>query len=302
MAEVHHFTHGAFNPIVSFLMAFLGSLLGLACTVRARQSQTRGRRARWLVIAAFAIGGAGIWLMHFMAMLGFDVPDSPVRYDLGLTLASAAMAVGTVGFGLFVVGFGPRTWHRILTGGVLTGAGVVAMHYTGMRGMRVAGVIHYDPGLVAASCLIAVVAATVALWFTVTIKGWGPIVMAAAIMGLAVTGMHYTGMAAMSVELWNDGRAHVDGLSPYVLLIPITLMAAATLIGMAFSGLQAMTQEEFAAGSPITPFRPHGSAHAEQTWSVRETEPVIPPAPAVDRLATSTAAAAATAGITRART
>jgi NO-binding membrane sensor protein with MHYT domain len=300
MAEVHHFTHGAFNPIVSFLMAFLGSLLGLACTVRARESHTRGRRARWLVIAAFAIGGTGIWLMHFMAMLGFDVPASPLRYDIGLTLASAAMAVGTVGFGLFVVGFGPRTVRRILTGGVLTGAGVVAMHYTGMRGMRVAGVIHYDPALVTASCLIAVVAATVALWFTVSIKGWGPIVAAAAIMGIAVTGMHYTGMAAMSVELWNDGRAHVDGLSPYTLLIPITLMAAAALIGMAFSGLQAMTQEEFSAGALTLPPKPHGS-HAEATWSMRETDPVIPPAPAVDRLATSSAAAAATAGASRAR-
>ncbi|GAB7039752.1 MULTISPECIES: MHYT domain-containing protein [Catenuloplanes] len=301
MAEVHHFTHGAFNPIVSFLMAFLGSLLGLGCTVRARESQTRGRRARWLGIAAFAIGGAGIWLMHFMAMLGFDVPDSTLRYDLGLTLASAAIAVGTVGFGLFVVGFGPRSWQRILTSGVLTGAGVVAMHYTGMRAMRVVGVIHYDPGLVAASCVIAVVAATVALWFTVTIKGWGPIVVAAAIMGVAVTGMHYTGMAAMRVELWNDGRGPVDGLAPYILIIPITLLAAATLIGMAFSGLQAMTQEEFAAGAPILPFRPTG-AHAERTWSIRATEPVIPPAPAVDRLATSSAVAAATAGASRART
>ncbi|MFI5840225.1 MHYT domain-containing protein [Catenuloplanes sp. NPDC051500] len=301
MAEVHHFTHGAFNPIVSFLMAFLGSLLGLACTVRARESRTRGRRARWLVIAAFAIGGTGIWLMHFMAMLGFDVPASPVRYDIGLTLASAAMAVGTVGFGLFVVGFGPRTVRRTLTGGVFTGAGVVAMHYTGMRGMRVAGVIHYDPALVTASCLIAVVAATVALWFTVSIKGWGPIIAAATIMGIAVTGMHYTGMAAMSVELWNDGRAHVEGLSPYTLLIPITLMAAAALIGMAFSGLQAMTQEEFSAGALTLPPTPHGT-HAEATWSMRETDPVIPPAPAVDRLATSSAAAAATAGANRART
>ncbi len=181
MAEVHHFTHGAFNPIVSFLMAFLGSLLGLACTVRARESLTRGRRARWLMIAAFAIGGTGIWLMHFMAMLGFDVPASPLRYDIGLTLASAAMAVGTVGFGLFVVGFG-----RVPSGAsspaasspARRGRDALHRHARHARGRE----IHYDPGLVAASCVIAVVAATVALWFTVSIKGWGPIVAAAAIM------------------------------------------------------------------------------------------------------------------------
>jgi len=73
VAEVHHFTYGAFNPVAAYLVAVLGSFLGLLSTGRARSARSRGRRNRWLIIAAFAIGGAGIWLMHFTAVLGFDV-------------------------------------------------------------------------------------------------------------------------------------------------------------------------------------------------------------------------------------
>lgn len=266
MAEIHHFAHGAFNPIAAFGMAFIGSLLGLVCTAQARTASTRGRRSRWLVLAAIAIGGAGIWLMHFMAMLGFAVPASPVRYDPSLTLASMAMAVLTVGIGLFIAGNGRRTVLRILVGGLFTGLGVVAMHYTGMAAMRVFGRISYDTNLVAASAIIAVVAATVALWFTVTIKGWAPIVGAAFVMAIAVCGMHYTGMAAMRVELFETGFSRVEGISPISLLVPITLLASAALVGMAFSGLKAMTEEEFAG--PV-PQPPSIGRHAQPELSVK---------------------------------
>src|SRR3954471_19032442 len=144
VAEVHHFTYGEFNPMAADLLAFLGSLLGLLCAQRARAAQTRHRRTRWLIIAAFAIGGAGIWLMHFTAMLGFDVPDSPVRYDLTFTLLSMGMAVVTVGIGLVFVGHGPRNAAKVLAGGLFTGAGVLAMHYTGMAAIHVGGEIRYN--------------------------------------------------------------------------------------------------------------------------------------------------------------
>src|SRR5438045_8083772 len=107
MTEVHHFAHGVVNPAAAYVLAFLGSLLGLHCTVRARGADSRGRRARWLVLAGFSIGG-GIWLMHFMAMLGFDVPASPVRYDPVFTAASAVSAIAVVGAGLFIAGTGRR--------------------------------------------------------------------------------------------------------------------------------------------------------------------------------------------------
>lgn len=264
MAEVHHFTYGAFNPVAAYLLAFLGSFLGLLCTVRARDARSRSRRNRWLIIASFSIGGAAIWLMHFTAMLGFEVPASPVRYNVTLTVLSLGLAVVTVGIGLMIVGHGDRRPGKIILSGVFTGTGVLAMHYTGMVAMHVSGDIHYRPTLVAASVLIAVVAATAALWFTVSVRGWLPVTGAAAIMAVAVCGMHYTGMAAMQVEIDHDLTGVVNGIRPLLMIVPITLITAATLLGVAFSALQAMTEEEFTDGAV-----PRRGVHAEAPWSLK---------------------------------
>jgi NO-binding membrane sensor protein with MHYT domain len=266
VAEVHHFTYGVFNPFASFLLAFLGSFLGLLCTGRARAARSSGRRNRWLIIAAFAIGGAAIWLMHFTAMLGFDVPASPVRYDAGLTMLSLGLAVVFVGFGLIMVGHGRRSLVKTVVAGVITGAGVLAMHYTGMSAMHLAGDVHYQPALVVASGIIAAVAATAALWFTQSVKGWAPITGAAVLMAIAVCGMHYTGMAAMRVELAPVGTRGIEGMRPLLMIVPITLITAAAIIGMALSALQAMTDEEFTDGAGT----PRRGVHAEHPWSLKQ--------------------------------
>jgi NO-binding membrane sensor protein with MHYT domain len=245
MTEVQHFAHGVVNPAAAYVLAFLGSLLGLHCTVRARASHSQGRRARWLVLAAFAIGG-GIWLMHFMAMLGFDVPASPVRYDPVFTAASAVSAIAVVGAGLFIAGTGRRTLAKVLIGGPLTGVGVAAMHYTGMAAVQIAGYISYDRRIVAASVLVAVCAATVALWLSVAVRGTGPIVTSAGIMAVAVCGMHYTGMAALHVHLVKNAGP-VPGIDPLGLLLPIVVITTAAIIALVFSALLTTTLEEFHA-------------------------------------------------------
>ncbi|AGL14894.1 MHYT domain-containing protein [Actinoplanes sp. N902-109] len=309
MAEIHHFTYGAFNPVGAFLVAILGSFLGLLCTKRARNARTRGRRTRWLIIASFAIGGAAIWLMHFTAMLGFDVPQSPVRYNPVLTMLSLGLAVVAVGFGLMVVGHGRPSLLRVVVAGVLTGAGVLTMHYTGMAALHVSGTIQYRPTLVVASAVIAVVAATTALWFTVAMRG-GLLAMlgAAAIMAVAVCGMHYTGMAAMSVRLSDTTSDHVSGMRPLLMIVPITLISAATIIGVALSALQAMTEEEFTDGAGI-PQRGGHAEHVNHGWSLQQAalstarrpspQPVPPrPVPAATPAATPAPTSAATSAST----
>src|SRR3954454_15722711 len=97
MAQIHHFDHGWITPTVSYVLSVLGSLLGLTCAVRLRAAQSRGERTLWLILAAVAIGGTAIWSMHFVAMMGFSVVGSPIRYDVGLTVASAIIAVLAVG-------------------------------------------------------------------------------------------------------------------------------------------------------------------------------------------------------------
>jgi NO-binding membrane sensor protein with MHYT domain len=236
VAELDHFTYGWINPVLAYAASFLGSLLGLTCTARARRTQDQRSRAKWLALAAVAIGGTGIWLMHFMAMLGFTVPASGLRYDMATTIASAVAAIGVVGVGLFVVGYRAPSALKLLLGGLLTGLGVATMHYTGMAAMRVRGAIGYDGALVTASVLIAVVAATVALWFTLVAGGRRVIALAAMVMGVAVCGMHYTGMAAMRVHL-HEGAGPLGGADPVGFLVPTVLFVSAALVVMLYAVL-----------------------------------------------------------------
>ena len=122
MGQIDHFTYGWITPGLAYALSFLGSLLGLVCTARVRRAPTLAGRAGWLILAAWAIGGTGIWVMHFIAMLGFSTPGNPVRYDVSRTVLSAILSVGSVFVGLVV--FGVRTnfalW-RLIVGGLTPG-------------------------------------------------------------------------------------------------------------------------------------------------------------------------------------
>jgi NO-binding membrane sensor protein with MHYT domain len=240
--ELDHFTYGLVNPVLAVAISFLGSLLGLVCTARAR-SQRGGHPVRWLVLAAVAIGGTGIWMMHFMAMLGFTVADADVRYNVPITIASAIAAVGVVGIGLSLIGTDAVTIPRLLGGGAFTGVGVAVMHYMGMAAMRVNADVGYDARLVTASVAIAVVAATVALWFTVVARRPATITLAALIMAFAVSGMHYTGMAALDVQA-HTGLAHSDGAEPFTFLVPVILFVGIAVIVVLYALLTAADEEE----------------------------------------------------------
>jgi NO-binding membrane sensor protein with MHYT domain len=188
----------------------------------------RGRRARWLLLAAWAIGGTGIWVMHFMAMMGFSVPGQTIKYDIPVTVASWITAIVVVGIGLFIVGYGKPSAIKVIAAGVFMGVGVAAMHYTGMSAMRTSAHVTYDPNYVAASVAIAVVAATVALWFTVTLRRGVMIAIAALIMGVAVNGMHFTGMYALRLTP-GEPKALV-GILPIAFVAPIVIFVIAVIV------------------------------------------------------------------------
>jgi NO-binding membrane sensor protein with MHYT domain len=204
-----HGAHDTTTVVLSYVVSVLGSLIGLLCTTRARQAPTAAGAARWVIPGAIAIGGVGIWLMHFTGMLGYAVGDEikwAIKYDLGVTAISAVVAICVVGVGLFTVVRGRASWLRLVAAGTVTGVGVAAMHYTGMAAMQVRGHTHYDRQVVAISVGIAVVAATAAFWFVVKVRNDWAVVGSAIVMGAAVCGMHYTGMRALTVRL--------DTLSP----------------------------------------------------------------------------------------
>ena len=244
MAQIHHFDHGWVTPTFSYTLSVLGSLLGLICAVRFRAAPSTAWRLWWLGLAAIAIGGTGIWTMHFVAMLGFSVVGEPIRYDVSLTAVSAIIAIAAVGIGFSVALLGATARRaRILIGGTLAGLGVAAMHYTGMAAMRLDGDIDYGTGRVLESIAIAVVAATVALWLALTVKRTAAIVGAALIMGVAVNGMHFTGMSAMSVQQHSTTRT-LPGTSGGTLLIPIGLAVIFTVLGLVYALMAAPTEED----------------------------------------------------------
>ncbi len=262
--QVDHFTYGAITPALSYTLSVLGSLLALTCTARARRIADGGRRARWLLLAAWALGGTGIWVMHFMAMIGFSVEDQTIRYDPTLTLASLLTAIVVVAIGLMIVGYGRPSAIKIITAGTFTGLGVAAMHYTGMAAMEMPARVSYDPKIVGLSIAIAVVAATVALWFTVTLNRPVAIGIAALIMGIAVNGMHYTAMYALKVSDFTFRP--IAGLRPLTFLGPIVVFVVAAIATLLFallsrSGIDADADRTvLIAGGSHDPRMPHQEA------------------------------------------
>jgi NO-binding membrane sensor protein with MHYT domain len=259
MAEIHHFDHGWITPTVSYVLSVLGSLLGLTLAVRFRSARSAGERTWWLILAALAIGGTAIWSMHFVAMMGFSVVGTPIRYDVGLTAASAIIAIVAVAVGLAIALFGERARNtRILIGGIIAGLGVAAMHYTGMAAMRLNGDISYSATRVGMSIGIAVVAASVALWLAVTVSKPLVVFISALVMGIAVNGMHFTGMTAMSVVGHNPAGA-LQGSTATGLIVPIGLAVVFGIIGLAYALVAAPTEEDRAAAAYLEARRDTGS-------------------------------------------
>jgi NO-binding membrane sensor protein with MHYT domain len=223
--QVHNFSYGMLNPGVGYLMSCLGSFLGLRCLTRAR-AYTGRARATWLLIASVAIGATGIWVMHFVAMLGFTIPGQEIMYNVPMTLISLPAAVIVVAIGLFIVGYGGGGGLLpVLTGGMIIGVGVATMHYFGMSAMSMQDNVRYNLGLVAVSVLIAIVAGTAALVAGLRVRGIWSSLGFSLIMGVAVTGMHYTGMAAMHVYAGGSGMI-MSGDSADSFLAPLLIGAS----------------------------------------------------------------------------
>ncbi|MDV9174406.1 MHYT domain-containing protein [Streptomyces sp. W16] len=214
------FRYGAVTPVAAYLMACLGGALGLRCVVRSLHNK-HSWKAGWLALGATSIG-SGIWTMHFIAMIGFQVEETRIGYDVGLTVLSLAVAIVMVAAGVFTVGYRGATTGTLAAAGVITGLGVAAMHYLGMSALKLNGTIEYRTSTVALSIAIAIVAATAALWAAVSIRGFLASLAASLVMGVAVSGMHYTAMAAVSVHLHSTGGAWT-GDSATSLLLPMLL-------------------------------------------------------------------------------
>ncbi|MBB3950872.1 MHYT domain-containing protein [Aureimonas jatrophae] len=222
---------------LSLAVAMLGAWTALDLFRRVEGKAGR-ERGIWLGSAACAMG-LGIWSMHFVAMLGFD-PGAPVSYDPALTLLSLVLAVGATAVA-FVVAASDRAGRApLVAAGTLMGIGICLMHYVGMAALETAVPMGYDMPLVALSLLIAIVAATAALFVARGEKGTATRIAATVALGLAVVGMHYTAMAALSL-MPVGGHAMGAGAAP---AYPLAFGVAGTTILILFLALMASLYDQ----------------------------------------------------------
>jgi NO-binding membrane sensor protein with MHYT domain len=123
------------------------------------------------------------------------------------------------------------------------------MHYIGMAAMRVHGTVSYDITLVVLSVLVAVVAATAALWAAFAVRGIAGTVVAALVMGVAVSAMHYTGMTALQVETI-PASSVLPGATAMEFIFPLIVVLGSFLfLSSAFVALSPTEQERAEAAN-----------------------------------------------------
>ncbi|MBC3504015.1 EAL domain-containing protein [Pseudomonas sp. SWRI59] len=236
--------------LISLCVAILASYTALDLT--GRIATAKGRAVHlWMGGGALAMG-IGVWSMHFIGMLAFSLPID-LGYDLGLTAFSLLIAVLSSGFALWLVSQPSLPWLQLGLGALIMGAGISCMHYTGMAALRMLPGIDYDPTLFGASLLIAVGASAAALWIAFRLRRHTPYVrqirgLAAVIMGVAIVGMHYTGMAAANFPAGSfcgalGGGLQGDGLVYLVLITTLAVLAVALLTSVLDARLEARTAE-----------------------------------------------------------
>jgi diguanylate cyclase (GGDEF)-like protein len=234
----------------SLFVAILASYTALDMAGRITTAQ--GRAARWWLAGGASAMGVGIWSMHFIGMLAFSLPI-PLGYDPAITLLSLLIAIASSVFALWLVGQDHLPWTRLSLGAILMGLGIASMHYTGMAAMRMVPLIHYIPSLFILSIVIAIVASGAALWIAFHLRRPRSRVhryraAAGVVMGIAIVGMHYTGMAAAQFSLGSICGAATGGVSSgwlalLVIIVTMAILAIALIISVLDMRLESRTSK-----------------------------------------------------------
>ena len=249
---------GTYEPTLVTLSVVVAALAAYAALGLAERISAADRplaKRSWLVVGAVTMG-IGVWAMHFLGMLAFRLPVS-VNYDVWVTLVSVVPAVLASGIMLHVISQARISPGKLALGGVLMGAGIGTMHYIGMAAMRMSAVMRYDPVLFVVSVIVAVVLATTALYtkFLASSRNdgnahhWWTKLGAAFVMGCAVAGMHYTGMAASYVFPGASSQPVRVGLDPtflgaWVSVATVLITGLAIFVTVVDSRLEAAAHSE----------------------------------------------------------
>ena len=241
-------THEPWLVALSLIVAIQGAFVGLSLAVQVGGS-TGLRRRLLLAGAAFSLAVA-IWSMHFVGMLATRLPF-PVDYLVFPTLLSFLVCVLVVGAAVFAVSAGPPTGVRLATAATAMGAGIASMHYVGMSALHASAHLQHAVFFVIASIVIAIAASGLALWLAGGRGGRPPLLLSAIALGAAISGMHYTAMAGLTVHSAGPPQISAPALSSDLLAIVVAIVA------FLVSGIFLLTQvPERSAGNDTAPALP----------------------------------------------
>src|SRR5262245_13334117 len=215
-------THEPWLVALSLIVAIQGSYVGLSLAVQVGEATGVRRR---VVLAGAAISLAvAIWAMHFVAMIAARLPF-PVDYLVLPTLLSFLVCVIVVGAAAFTASAGPLTPARLTASACLMGGGIFTMHYIGMEALHASAHMRHAPAYVAVSMAVAIGASGLALWLAAGRARRPPLILSAVAFGMAISGMHYTAMAGLTVFPHGGVASGAPALSSDLLAIVVAVVA-----------------------------------------------------------------------------
>lgn len=217
-------THEPWLVALSLIVAIQGAYVGLRLAVRVGQST--GLRRKLLLAGASLSLAVAIWSMHFVGMLAARLPF-PVDYLVFPTLLSFLVCVLVVGAAVFAVSAGPPKGVRLAAAATAMGGGIALMHYIGMTALHASAHSEHAIPFVVASVVIAIAASGLALWLAGGHSGPPPLLLSAAALGAAISGMHYTAMAGLTLHPLEHAEASAPALSSDLLAIVVAIVAFA---------------------------------------------------------------------------
>jgi diguanylate cyclase (GGDEF)-like protein/PAS domain S-box-containing protein len=205
--------------LLAAVICALASFTSVSLALRAEETEGVAR-SRWLLLTAMA-SGVGIWATHFIAMLAYDIGLAK-SYDLMPTLLSVVIAILLTG-----LGFGSylrnRSGSGLVTGGTILGLGIGAMHYTGMSGLHVWGVMSYDMTWIVVSFVLGITGSIGTLHLLKKLTGSRQLLLTSIALTLAICGLHFAGMTALNVQPDPSATAQEGVVSDSVLAMFVTL-------------------------------------------------------------------------------
>jgi diguanylate cyclase (GGDEF)-like protein len=211
--------------------------------------------SRWAWILQTAVAtGSGIWATHFIAMLAFK-SSLPITYEPLLTLTSLLIAICVTGVGFSLAEVGKSVWGCLFAGAVV-GAGIAAMHFTGMQAMSIAGQIRWHSILVIISVAAGATLTAAAMW---CFKAWNSKLFAAGLFTIAVCTLHFTAMGSATVELdpvaivpsaQSDNKLLAMAIAGVTLLAVLSGLTAALINHDTTRELRRLAEQDHLTGLP----------------------------------------------------